>query len=136
MNKDIKNALEAERKMCECLDALKQSVISAVENASPLPGVTIPVDTGIKCAVVKFSALTKDMNLAPETYIPACQRDAVAQRISSCNTVSSLISAIIEMRTARCIRRPNNERITLNQSTLDALEPFVKDSSTHPSQAM
>ena len=122
MNHRLKKALVMEQKAQQFLLELKEEIACDVNAAGPMPGVEI-LDSPVNCAVVKLSALYKH-SLAPSTYIPSVQADAVKRRLAPKQTVQGVMDSLDEMVETRFIRFSDRDHILLNSKTIAALAPW------------
>lgn len=125
MNQELKTALEHEKIAQNYSKNVKQKIVDNVASVGPEDGVTIPKDTSLQIAIVKFSALKEGLNLAPSTYIPKAQAEAVKRRLDSCNSVQHVLDAVTEMVSTSKIRFSNGNYVTLNGNTTKVLSAYL-----------
>lgn len=123
MHSAIKQALEMEKTLQQVLHQLKEQATNAVSKEKLLKGVKILSDAPC-CATVRLSALDK-MDLAPSTYLPSAQADAVKRRLEPKQTVQSILDELHDMVKTRAVRFSDGERVTINQNTIDVLAPYA-----------
>ena len=123
MNRQIKEALVLEQQAQQFLSDLKNEIEAAVEAAEPMPGTQITGQYPI-CAVVSLSALHR-YSLAPSTYIPSAQADAVRRKLAPKQTVQGLLESLEDMTEKQAACFPNNGTVLLNVKTAGVLRRYL-----------
>lgn len=126
MDKGLFSILKKEVEVANQLEDFVDEVCDAVLHADPVNGVTVPKDSGIRCAIVDLSAVrqAKQMCISPEYYIPESQADIVRRKLSSAKTVTMAVSRMAAM-VADGYAMLNNTKYPLNPHTVAVLETYL-----------
>ena len=116
----LNELLEKEQEMQRMLESLKKGLADAVQNEN---SVFVPFkNASVRCGIVRLSdIMANNKIMSAEVYIPACQADAVMQKLDSCTTLAQLASRVREMIQTRVARFSQTRAIVLNKETLRIL---------------
>ena len=123
MDSQMKEALALERQAQRVLLALKDEIGAAVDAAGPMPGVQL-IKAHPNCAAVSLSALHRH-SLAPSTYLPSAQADAVQRKLAPKQTVQGLLESLEDMAGKQVACFPDNGNILLNDRTVGVLRQYL-----------
>lgn len=126
MNAGLVQAIETEQALVKMLEALKDRITNAVQEAPPMPGVR-PISGNLHCAIVSSSAMfgSLGINLSPRYYLQSAQADAVVSGVSSCRTVTTLLERLQAMVEKQKVEHGEDAGTQLNENTVQVLREFV-----------
>ncbi len=117
-------AKRLEEEISEIVSEVKRSLPLEV-SGQPLNGKVLSDGKDGRPAMItiSFSELAKSKNWTPCYYIPSRQGEAVEKKLSRCDSVSSVITAIREMLKEKRVKMGSgqNDFIYLNEKTPDIL---------------
>ena len=122
MNREIREALVLEQQAQQFLSLLKNKIGIAVEAVNPMPKVQV-IGTHPNCAIVSLSSLHRH-SLAPSTYIPSAQADAVRRKLAPKQTVQGVLESLEDMVEKQAACFPNNGTVLLNVKTVGVLRQY------------